>query len=641
MKSKSIWLLGFLIVAAPLLIAGGWADICTNLLGIRLDPVTVPHATNGQVIAYRSVDNTYVATSAGSGGGGGVTTFVPGAGISGAIVGTTLGVSNTGVLSVTAGTNVTFSGTASAPVINASVSGSGVNGTVNGAGSTALTTVNVTGTLLGAKGSISGSTLNVSLDQIVNADIATGAAVAYAKLALTGQIVNGDISASAAVAYSKLALTGSIVNADVSNSAAIAYSKLALTTSIVNGDVSASAAIAYSKLALTGSIVNADIGSSAAIVYSKLSLMGGILNADINASAAIAYSKLALSNSILVADIASAAKTGTGTKVVTDAGASIGTPNFVFGSDAANDIAIRGASTYGRAALSSLFTAGTAVSITGTNPLTINNTGVTSAVAGTGIGVSAGTGAVTISNSGVTSNVAGTGITVSAATGAVTIGNGGVTSAVAGTGITVSGATGAVTIGNGGVTSIVAGTGVTISGATGAVTVNAFGPAKFRIAMMPGAAEITGATSDPLLIGTKGTNSSWSYLAYNDTTVMDGRWVNGGSIVNDYAGGAITLRIRWYATATTGNVVWTVKTLARAAGSVMDTAYDATNAHTVTTAAAGTTLQLVNSDITWTPIAGELTAGSIFMVQAERTASSGSDTMTGDANVVSVTATEN
>ena len=57
--------------------------------------------------------------------------------------------------------------------------------------------------------------------------------------------------------------------------------------------------------------------------------------------------------------------------------------------------------------------------------------------------------------------------------GSVTLTNAGVTSAVAGTGIGVSGATGAVTISNNGVTSIVAGAGISTSGATGAVTVNA------------------------------------------------------------------------------------------------------------------------------------------------------------------------
>ena len=70
-------------------------------------------------------------------------------------------------------------------------------------------------------------------------------------------------------------------------------------------------------------------------------------------------------------------------------------------------------------------TAGTGMSGGGSVSLggsvTLTNAGVTSAVAGTGIGVSGATGAVTISNSGVLSNVAGTGVTVSGATGNVTI----------------------------------------------------------------------------------------------------------------------------------------------------------------------------------------------------------------------------
>jgi hypothetical protein len=52
----------------------------------------------------------------------------------------------------------------------------------------------------------------------------------------------------------------------------------------------------------------------------------------------------------------------------------------------------------------------------------------------------------------------------------------GVSSAVAGTGISVSAATGDVTFTNTGVTSIVAGTGISISGATGAVTITNTGP---------------------------------------------------------------------------------------------------------------------------------------------------------------------
>ena len=69
------------------------------------------------------------------------------------------------------------------------------------------------------------------------------------------------------------------------------------------------------------------------------------------------------------------------------------------------------------------FASGAGISVTGGPTYTVSNTGVTSAVAGTGIGVSGATGAVTISNTGVTSVAAGSGINVSASTGGVTISN--------------------------------------------------------------------------------------------------------------------------------------------------------------------------------------------------------------------------
>lgn len=69
------------------------------------------------------------------------------------------------------------------------------------------------------------------------------------------------------------------------------------------------------------------------------------------------------------------------------------------------------------------FTAGTAITavLGGARELTITNTGVTSAVAGTAISVSGATGAVTFTNTGVTSVAGTTPINVSASTGAVTI----------------------------------------------------------------------------------------------------------------------------------------------------------------------------------------------------------------------------
>jgi hypothetical protein len=115
------------------------------------------------------------------------------------------------------------------------------------------------------------------------------------------------------------------------------------------------------------------------------------------------------------------------------------------GTTPAIDLNVSGvtASTYGSASAIPGFTVDTYGRITQANSTPFS--AVTSAVAGTGISVSAATGAVTFTNSGVTSIIAGTGISISGATGGVTITNGGVTSAVAGTGVSVSAATGGVT----------------------------------------------------------------------------------------------------------------------------------------------------------------------------------------------------
>lgn len=54
-----------------------------------------------------------------------------------------------------------------------------------------------------------------SISNIVNADIAAGAAIAYSKLNLGGNIADGDISTMAAIEYSKLSLASSIKNTDL------------------------------------------------------------------------------------------------------------------------------------------------------------------------------------------------------------------------------------------------------------------------------------------------------------------------------------------------------------------------------------------------------------------------------------------
>lgn len=101
--------------------------------------------------------------------------------------------------------------------------------------------------------------------------------------------------------------------------------------------------------------------------------------------------------------------------------------------------------------------------------------------------------------------------------------NGVVTSAVAGTGVSVSAATGAVTFTNSGVTSLVAGSGISISGATGAVTVTASGGGVTSLNGQTGAVTTTSVNSiGSVAVG--GVNSSGGTYAAGST-------VSGGSIV--------------------------------------------------------------------------------------------------------------
>jgi len=107
---------------------------------------------------------------------------------------------------------------------------------------------------------------------------------------------------------------------------------------------------------------------------------------------------------------------------------------------AGNGITVTGTTT---PTIAASIAAGTGVSIAGTTTLTVSATGVNSVSAGTGISVSGAT-ALTVSATGVNSIVAGTAISVSGTT-TMTVNNTGVT-ALAGTGISVSAATGSVTV---------------------------------------------------------------------------------------------------------------------------------------------------------------------------------------------------
>jgi hypothetical protein len=152
--------------------------------------------------------------------------------------------------------------------------------------------------------------LSITAGSIVNADVAAGAAIAYAKLALTGAILNADLAGS--IAYAKLVLTGAVVNADIAAAAAIAFSKMAALSAskmlgtTAGGVIEALDTATYPSLTELAYIK----GLTSAIqtqINAKISSGGGaIVNADVNAAAAIALSKLAaLTASKLIASDAS------------------------------------------------------------------------------------------------------------------------------------------------------------------------------------------------------------------------------------------------------------------------------------------------------------------------------------------------
>ncbi|HYF05122.1 MAG TPA: tail fiber domain-containing protein [Patescibacteria group bacterium] len=206
--------------------------------------------TNGQALTNDGTGNLVWATLSGGGTSSGITSLN--------------GISST-VQTFANDTNVTISSSGSTHTLGftgqltVSRGGTGVstftsNGVVygNGSGSLLVTAAPTSGqVLLGSSGGApqfitlqgdvsvlaSGSTTIASgaitsakiLDNtITSADIASGAAIPYAKLSLTGSITDSDIASGAGIVYAKLNIANSIQNADISSSAGIALSKFAV-----------------------------------------------------------------------------------------------------------------------------------------------------------------------------------------------------------------------------------------------------------------------------------------------------------------------------------------------------------------------------------------------------------------------------
>ena len=160
------------------------------------------------------------------------------------------------------------------------------------------------------------------------------------------------------------------------------------------------------------------------------------------------------------------------------------------------------------------------------------------------------------------------------------------------------------------------------------------GAGKFKIPLMPGSAELVGAASEPLLIGMGGTNLNWSELRFNDTAINQANWIISGAMTANYAGGQITIRLRWKAAAITGAVLWQAQLIGRTTGEQIDTAMETARSFSATTVN-GTTELTNNSELTFTSTAAELTAGDDWFIRILRKANDAADTMSGDAKLFS------
>jgi hypothetical protein len=171
---------------------------------------------------------------------------------------------------------------------------------------------------------------------------------------------------------------------------------------------------------------------------------------------------------------------------------------------------------------------------------------------GIGITTNSSSNAIIIENTGVTSLVAGTAMAISGATGAVTVNNTGVTAITAGLGMSRNTATGAVTIVNEGIVDVDAGNGISVGArdpATGRVIVTNTLPAgnAYRVFATAGEPNLTArSTADTI-------------------TLIEGAGIN---ITNTVASGAFTNRITLENTGVLSLTVGAGLTVSAATGAV-------------------------------------------------------------------------
>jgi len=138
-------------------------------------------------------------------------------------------------------------------------------------------------------------------------------------------------------------------------------------------------------------------------------------------------------------------------------------------------------------------------------------------------------------------------------------------------------------------------------------------------------------TSSPAVATcTLGTNTVQGYLAFADATSLSAQY--NWFIPSDWSGN-IDARIKWFSTATSGDVVWQLQTSCVADAETNDPSFNTAN--TVTDTVKGTTLQLNDASITTLTTTG-CAAGELMHLKVLRDAAHASDTLAATANLIGI-----